>query len=88
MSRPASAALQQLLVQALALHQQGRLAPALTLYQQVLDAAPGNFDALHLGGVAAAYLELALRLQIPLATVDGPLRDAALASGVGLVEAQ
>ena len=35
----------------------------------------------------AAYLELALRLQIPLATVDGPLRDAALASGVGLVAA-
>ena len=35
----------------------------------------------------AAYLELALRLQLPLATADGPLRDAALASGVGLVEA-
>ena len=35
----------------------------------------------------AAYLELALRLQVPLATTDGPLRDAALASGVGLVEA-
>ena len=35
----------------------------------------------------AAYLELALRLQLPLATTDGPLRDAALASGVGLVQA-
>jgi predicted nucleic acid-binding protein len=35
----------------------------------------------------AAYLELALRLQSPLATVDGQLRDAALASGVGLVAA-
>lgn len=35
----------------------------------------------------AAYLELALRLQLPLATTDTPLRDAALASGVGLVEA-
>ena len=35
----------------------------------------------------AAYLELALRLQLPIATTDGPLRDAALASGVGLVEA-
>lgn len=34
----------------------------------------------------AAYLELALRLQLPLATTDAPLRDAALASGVGLVE--
>ena len=34
----------------------------------------------------AAYLELALRLQLPLATADGPLRDAALASGVGLFD--
>ena len=35
----------------------------------------------------AAYLELALRLQLPVATVDVALRDAALASGVGCVEA-
>ena len=35
----------------------------------------------------AAYLELALRLQLPLATADGPLRDAALASGVGIAAA-
>ncbi|MEO7851955.1 MAG: type II toxin-antitoxin system VapC family toxin [Rubrivivax sp.] len=33
----------------------------------------------------AAYLELALRLQLPLATTDDVLRDAALASGVGVV---
>jgi predicted nucleic acid-binding protein len=33
----------------------------------------------------AAYLELALRRQLPIATVDGPLRDAAIASGVGVV---
>ena len=32
----------------------------------------------------AAYLELALRLQLPLATGDGPLRAAALAAGLGL----
>lgn len=32
----------------------------------------------------AAYLELALRLQLPVATGDGPLRAAALAAGVGL----
>lgn len=32
----------------------------------------------------AAYLELALRRQLPLATVDHALRDAAQASGVGL----
>jgi predicted nucleic acid-binding protein len=33
----------------------------------------------------AAYLELALRLQLPIATQDGPLRDAAVASEVGVV---
>lgn len=32
----------------------------------------------------AAYLELALRLQLPLASADGPLRSAAWASGVGV----
>ena len=35
----------------------------------------------------AAYLELALRLQLPLATTDAALREAAVVSGVGLVEA-
>ncbi len=35
----------------------------------------------------AAYLELALRMQLPLATGDGPLRAAALAAGVGLAAA-
>jgi predicted nucleic acid-binding protein len=33
----------------------------------------------------AAYLELALRMQLPIATKDGPLHDAAIASGVGVV---
>ena len=33
----------------------------------------------------AAYLELALRLQLPVATQDASLRQAALASGVGVV---
>ena len=32
----------------------------------------------------AAYLDLALRLQLPIATQDAALREAALASGVGL----
>ena len=36
----------------------------------------------------AAYLELALRRQLPLATQDEALRGAALAAGVGCVEAQ
>ena len=35
----------------------------------------------------AAYLELALRLQLPVATVDVALSGAARASGVGCVEA-
>jgi predicted nucleic acid-binding protein len=34
----------------------------------------------------ATYLELALRLQVPLATTDDALMAAALASGVGLAE--
>jgi predicted nucleic acid-binding protein len=33
----------------------------------------------------AAYLELALRMQLPIATKDSPLHDAAVASGVGVV---
>jgi predicted O-linked N-acetylglucosamine transferase (SPINDLY family) len=39
------------LQQALALHQQGRLSQAESLYRGVLDEAPDNFDALHLLGV-------------------------------------
>lgn len=35
----------------------------------------------------AAYLELALRLQLPVATGNSPLRAAALAAGVGLASA-
>lgn len=34
----------------------------------------------------AAYLELALRWQLPIATKDHPLRSAATAAGVGLVQ--
>jgi predicted nucleic acid-binding protein len=33
----------------------------------------------------AACLELALRRQLPIATLDGPLREAAIACGVGVV---
>ena len=35
----------------------------------------------------AAYLELALRLQVPMATVNAALKGAAVASGVGWVNA-
>ncbi len=41
------------LQQAVALHQQGRLAEAAALYREVLQACPRNFDALHLLGVVA-----------------------------------
>lgn len=44
---------EQLLSQAVALHQDGQLAQALALYKQMLALQPGNFDALHLSGVIA-----------------------------------
>lgn len=42
-----------LLQQAVALHQEGSLTAALSLYQQVLAREPQQFDALHLAGVIA-----------------------------------
>lgn len=52
-STQAQAALAQLLQQALAHHQQGRLAQADALYREILRIDPNHFDALHLGGVIA-----------------------------------
>lgn len=53
---------------------------------------PGEILALalrfSLSSYDAAYLELALRLQVPVATVDGPLRVAAEASGVGVASTE
>ena len=45
--------LQQLLQQAVAHHQVGRLEPADALYRRVRAAAPRNFDAVHLAGLVA-----------------------------------
>jgi tetratricopeptide (TPR) repeat protein len=42
------------LQRAIAFHQQGRLLRARTLYEKILSAHPGHFDALHLSGVVAA----------------------------------
>src|SRR6266702_2742565 len=42
------------LAQALALHQQGRLQEAVSLYQRVLQSEPRNSDALHLLGLVMA----------------------------------
>jgi predicted O-linked N-acetylglucosamine transferase (SPINDLY family) len=41
-------------MEALGLHQQGQLQEALAGYQEVLQAVPNQFDALHLSGVIAA----------------------------------
>lgn len=48
-----SAAIQAKLQQGYALHQQGRLADAERLYQEVLRHEPRHFDALHLLGIVA-----------------------------------
>jgi predicted nucleic acid-binding protein len=39
----------------------------------------------NLAAYDAAYLRLAKRMNLPLATLDGPLRDAALAEGIKIV---
>ncbi len=71
---------------------QGVLAQIATLPIDVdrQGAAPGALLALALrfglSSYDAAYLELALRLQLPLATTDAALREAAMTSGVGAVE--
>ena len=72
---------------------QGVLAQIATLPIDVdrQGATPASLLALALrfglSSYDAAYLELALRLQLPLATTDAALREAALTSGAGLVEA-
>lgn len=51
--KPAAVALQAKFEQALALHQQGRLADAERIYRKVLRRQPNHFDALHMLGVIA-----------------------------------
>ena len=50
---PAAVALQAKFNQGVALHQQGRLAEAERIYEEVLRQQPNHFDALHLLGVIA-----------------------------------
>lgn len=59
---------------------------ALTLHADVCDPSENLALALRyqLSSYDAAYLDLALRLRLPVATSDGALRDAAVASGVGV----
>jgi tetratricopeptide (TPR) repeat protein len=54
MAPPPRFNLPQTMQDAVALHQQGRLREAEKLYARVLKAAPANFDALHLFGLAKA----------------------------------
>lgn len=65
-TRPAKTALSlEKFQRAFSLHQQGRLLQAEALYEEVLRAQPGHFDALHLLGVLAGQRQrpsLALRL--------------------------
>lgn len=56
--------------------------PAAWLGQQILPLARTN----RLTAYDAAYLELAVREGLPLATIDGDLRKAASAAGAPLVE--
>jgi predicted nucleic acid-binding protein len=57
--------------------------PAAWLAQQILPLARTH----RIGAYDAAYLELAIRERLPLATLDGDLRRAASAAGVALVGA-
>jgi predicted nucleic acid-binding protein len=56
--------------------------PALELWEGILELT----EKYRLTGYDAAYLELAQRTGLPLATLDGDLRKAALTERVALVE--
>src|SRR2546430_14015404 len=79
------------LAQARTLHNQGRLAEALSLYRDVLSREPFNGDALHLMGLAMAALgdaPQALRLigsaaQLQPSNAAGQANLATALSGVG-----
>jgi Flp pilus assembly protein TadD len=51
------------LLQAYALHQQGQLAKAQTIYLEVLRLQPDNADSLHLLGMVASPIWMMRRLQ-------------------------
>lgn len=55
-AQPAALQAQARFQQAWALHQGGQLAQALQLYEQVIQAQPRHFDALHLAGVISLQL--------------------------------
>lgn len=51
-----SSTYRQMLQQAAALHQQGRIGEALKLYNTVLAVDAGNLDAMHLKGLALFHM--------------------------------
>ncbi|OIN94391.1 MAG: hypothetical protein AUJ20_00645 [Comamonadaceae bacterium CG1_02_60_18] len=59
---------------------------ALSVHPDVSDPAENLALAMRyqLSSYDAAYLELAMRLHLPVATSDGALRDASVAAGVGV----
>jgi predicted nucleic acid-binding protein len=59
---------------------------ALTIHGDIPIPAENMAPALRyqLSSYDAAYLDLALRLRVPVATADGALYDAAVATGVGV----
>ena len=58
--------------------------PITWLSQQILPLARRH----RISAYDASYLELAIRDGLPLATLDGELRNAALSAGVALIEMQ
>ena len=75
---PAPAQLPQALGQALALHQQGRLADAEKIYARILKSSPSHFDVLHLfgtlklqtGKAGEAYRLIAAALEVEPRSAD------------------
>jgi len=85
-----SALIASFLQQAVELHQQGRLEPALALYRQVLELDPRQFDALHLLGVLARQqgdAQAAITLISQALAVDGAQAKAHCNLGVALLDA-
>jgi tetratricopeptide (TPR) repeat protein len=84
--QPASADPAETLRRAAAHHRRGELPEAATLYRQVLDAQPDNFDALHLTGV---IMQQRGRFEEALALIDAALavhaKSAAAHGNRGLV---
>jgi protein O-GlcNAc transferase len=84
---PVAAALQAKLKEAVAFHQQGKLADAERIYREILQRQPNHFDALHLLGVIAAQTrrtELTVELIGKAIGINAKVADAHSNRGVTL----